>query len=840
MIKIIKKTNLIKYMILNIILNLLQYLIQCLINILIKISILHNFLKIIIKYLIIKYLYLIKYNLLNIQIKLNIIKLNMYIIIIYNYLKLILNNYFSFNYQILILNIYNLKLIFDNYFSFNSQILILNYKYLKLIFDIIIKITLLKFIHKINNKKYQFYFLFNKLYNKLIYLFFYFIKKINKLIYYINVFFYLFYIFIFQYFKIKINNIIFGLKYKLKLKYYKLKYKKIIYLILQYFNFNINNIIFYFIISFIIYLFIKIKLNKTMNFKKILKFIYINKFLEYNEKKILIKFLTYISLNTAFYKKQYLKKYKLKKIGEIFLSYIFNIYKKKLLYTNFNYYIENKIFFSNFNIFIYNLNLNYDNNLNLFIIYKYYNILIIGFIKINQPFIIKYLLLNYNCNFIKFYFFNDNYNCQEYFKNDNLSFDIFLVLKIKLSFLDLNMKNEDGMELKLKKNEFFMKLQLELIQLFSYCIIFVSYLFINKNINNKYIIYKSLLNKYNNLYYNFKKKKHTLITYIDTDTIKKLNPIIISPEKINICIKINKINFSIKKQKVFNILIKSTYKYFINKNKNILISDLNIFEFKINDIFIFINELIILKIIKKISKINNNFINFCFYKISNEYKLLFTDFNYYFIFYKIGKFIFSNKNLNFCNEYLFFNNDKKLFYILKFSFFYKYYFNTNFYYKKILIFIYILNSFAGIFFYLIFNFFFENSKIYFSKFIEKDLYLIHELFKIKLNYYKIKNKKKIIPILWYLLFNFKNKKINYKLFFNKKNFYQKLIKIIQNINLNIKKKYIIFLIKNIFLKILNENYFTNILIHVYKYLLKKILYKKNILLIYQLVKKIIK
>jgi hypothetical protein len=267
------------------------------------------------------------------------------------------------------------------------------------------------------------------------------------------------------------------------------------------------------------------------------------------------------------------------------------------------------------------------------------------------------------------------------------------------------------------------------------------------------------------------KKKYTssLVIIGSTHLPKKVDPALISPNRLDQLINIRMSNILQRQKKISNLLHSQYSNYFYSKNKKSCINEFGYrtMGYNARDLSGLINEILLISIAQNQNIIEKKIIRLAFYRqalgstyINNQ--INFTQ-NYEILFYKVGKVIIQNFFLkNFSRNPLYFGNDlwKKKFYYLSMWYLEPSIFESTI--REFTILPHILGCLAGLaardsWFIL------ENKPdnlISLDKFAENDFYLacgILESFLIEFSWLEIKKNK----------INNKTKKVNFQ--FQKKN-----------------------------------------------------------------------
>nr|UGN11277.1 hypothetical chloroplast RF21 [Pterobryopsis orientalis] len=170
-----------------------------------------------------------------------------------------------------------------------------------------------------------------------------------------------------------------------------------------------------------------------------------------------------------------------------------------------------------------------------------------------------------------------------------------------------------------------------------------------------------------------KKNTHNIVIIGSTHVPKKVDPALISPNRLDQLINIRMFNI-LQRKKKFSILLNSKHsKYFYSKNKKSCINEFGYrtIGYNARDLAGLINEILLINIVQNRSTIEEKTIKLAFHRqaLGSTYinnKIIFTQ-NYSILFYKVGKLLVQNLFIkNSPRNPLYFGNDlwKKKFYYL--------------------------------------------------------------------------------------------------------------------------------------------------------------------------------
>nr|YP_009942269.1 hypothetical chloroplast RF21 [Haplocladium microphyllum]QOC71437.1 hypothetical chloroplast RF21 [Haplocladium microphyllum] len=170
-----------------------------------------------------------------------------------------------------------------------------------------------------------------------------------------------------------------------------------------------------------------------------------------------------------------------------------------------------------------------------------------------------------------------------------------------------------------------------------------------------------------------KQNTHNIVIIGSTNVPKKVDPALISPNRLDQLINIRMFNILQRKKKISILLNSKHSKYFYSKNKKSCINEFGYrtIGYNARDLAGLINEILLISIVQNRSIIEKKTIKLAFHRqaLGSTYinnKIIFTQ-NYSILFYKVGKLLVQNLFIkNSSRNPLYFGNDlwKKKFYYL--------------------------------------------------------------------------------------------------------------------------------------------------------------------------------
>nr|YP_010428184.1 hypothetical protein RF2 [Hydnora esculenta]USN93633.1 hypothetical protein RF2 [Hydnora esculenta] len=516
----------------------------------------------------------------------------------------------------------------------------------------------------------------------------------------------------------------------------------------------------------------KIRIKKDVIYENIISWISNSYFIFDREKKFIIKFITSNKNTFNFNKKLFFKKKKLEQqYGYIYLHnkinhkdiYVddYKLINKHIVLAN-HYANFNSIYYCNkykYNTFPFTLSFIPDKSRNTLVIdseEKEFTLIKNNLIK-DSCFPFVTLTPYYNPQFkqhrrfiYKYEFKHKRYRHKknvielDYFNNFTKNYFVQTDLD-EHSMLDkLIINNRD--------EQFSIIFQLELIKTLSPCTIYIPDI-------QKLCIYKDPLDYiYLGTLINYISSFKEIIFIASTNNIKKVDPILITPDRFNKCLKIKEPDTILKQKKYFFTLLTSRGFYLqnilnkeeINNNKEFANSK------GIRDLLTLSNETIAISIIRKNIYIDDNVIKFSRHRQLHIYKNKY-EINKSFLLYKIGQAVIQFKlNYSPLNDPLSLNSN-----VLTKDYFYKNYFNIFTNIKKINLCFYILKCSAGFVVNKIWNQFEEDNLLFLPRYNFHNFNLFYAFLEIEKNILIGTNISELINIHYNLNYVINKKKIKY-------------------------------------------------------------------------------
>nr|UZA66637.1 hypothetical chloroplast RF21 [Yoania japonica] len=384
--------------------------------------------------------------------------------------------------------------------------------------------------------------------------------------------------------------------------------------------------------------------------------------------------------------------------GSISLRYLVDIHQKDLMNYEFNRscLAERRIFLAHYNTILYSQTPRWTNSFQSSLsphekpfslklsLYPYIGILLIGYIEIGRSNLVKYLVKNSYVPLITIFpnkFLDDNPN---YYIIDDSDDD--LDLYIDKDILNMYMTN--------KIDQFDITLQFELAKAMSPCIIWIPNIH-DLHVNESNYLSLGLLDNY--LYRDFERcSTSNIIVIASTHIPQKVDPALITPNKLNTCIKIRRL--LLQQQKKHFLILLYTMGFQLEKN----LFHTNGFEsiklgYNVRDIVKLINESLSISITQNKFIIESNTIRSALYRKTWNFRSHIRLIQGHgILFYQIGRSVTQNVLISNCpiDPISIYMNKKSC--KVGDSYLYKWYFKLGMIMNKLTILLYLLSCSAGL------------------------------------------------------------------------------------------------------------------------------------------------